>query len=77
MDGEKRKREREEQKVQRQRDREQRKRIEQEAVDGIRAARELHIKLMTMNKRKRDVDEESDGSLKRRKSQDTELDESL
>ncbi|CAE6459983.1 unnamed protein product [Rhizoctonia solani] len=77
MDGEKRKREREEQKVQRQRDRDQRKRIEQEAVEGIRAARELHIKLMAMNKRKRDDEEESEGSSKRRKSQDTELGENL
>ncbi|KAF8756044.1 hypothetical protein RHS01_04801 [Rhizoctonia solani] len=75
MDGEKRKREQEEQKAQRQRDREQRKRIEQEAVEGIRAARELHIKLMAMNKRKRDDDQESEASSKRRKSQDTELGE--
>ncbi|CAE6412549.1 unnamed protein product [Rhizoctonia solani] len=77
VDGEKRKREREEYKVQRQRDRDQRKRIEQEAVEGIRAARELHIKLMAMNKRKRDDEEGSEGSSKRRKSQDTELDENL
>ncbi|KAF8701472.1 hypothetical protein RHS03_06517, partial [Rhizoctonia solani] len=72
MDGEKRKREREEQKLQRQRERDQRKKIEQEAVERIRGARELHAKLMTMNKRKRDDDEESEDSLKRRKSKDTE-----
>ncbi|CEL59953.1 hypothetical protein RSOLAG1IB_12275 [Rhizoctonia solani AG-1 IB] len=77
MDGEKRKREREEQKVQRHRERDQRKRIEQEAVEGIRAARELHAKLMAMNKRKRDDDNESEESLKRRRSKDTEVDENL
>ncbi|KDN41479.1 hypothetical protein RSAG8_07429, partial [Rhizoctonia solani AG-8 WAC10335] len=75
VDGEKRKREREEQKLKRQHDREQRKRIEQEAVEAIRAARELHAKLM--NKRKRDDEEESEGSLKRRKSKDTDLDENI
>ncbi|EUC63928.1 homeobox KN domain protein, partial [Rhizoctonia solani AG-3 Rhs1AP] len=77
VDGEKRKREREEQKLRRQREREQRKRIEQEAVEGIRAARELHAKLMAMNKRKRTDEEESEGSLKRRRSKDTDLDENL
>ncbi|CAE6525778.1 unnamed protein product [Rhizoctonia solani] len=77
MDGEKRKRDREEHKLQRQRSREQRKQIEQEAVEGIRAARELHAKLMAMNKRKRDDDDESEGGLKRRKSKDTDLDENL
>ncbi|CAE6497841.1 unnamed protein product [Rhizoctonia solani] len=77
VDGEKRKRERDEQKLKRQRDRDQRKRIEQEAIDGIRAARELHAKLMVMNKRKRDDEEESEGSSKRRKSKDTDLDENL
>ncbi|CAE7145014.1 unnamed protein product [Rhizoctonia solani] len=77
VDGEKRKREREEQKLQRQRDREERKRIEQEAVEGIRAARELHAKLMAMNKRKRDDENASDGSSKRRRSKDTDLGETL
>ncbi|CUA77156.1 Microtubule-associated protein 1B [Rhizoctonia solani] len=77
VDGEKRKREREEQKLQRQRDRDHRKRIEQEAVEGIRAARELHAKLMAMNKRKRDDEGGSEGSLKRRRSKDTDLDETI
>ncbi|KAH7304117.1 hypothetical protein B0J17DRAFT_725878 [Rhizoctonia solani] len=77
VDGEKRKRERDEHKLKRQRDRDQRKRIEQEAIDGIRAARELHAKLMAMNKRKRDDEEASEGSSKRRRSKDTDLDENL
>ncbi|KAF8604092.1 hypothetical protein BDV93DRAFT_522898 [Ceratobasidium sp. AG-I] len=65
-DGEKRKREREEQRERRKRDRESRKRVEQEAVDGIRAARELHAKLMAMNKRKRDDgDDGSEAGAKR------------
>ncbi|KAG9084101.1 hypothetical protein FRC06_004206 [Ceratobasidium sp. 370] len=67
-DGEKRRKEREERREQRRRDKETRKRVEQEAVDGIRAARELHAKLMSANKRKRDEDEESvDGPSKRSK----------
>ncbi|KAG9080085.1 hypothetical protein FS749_008131, partial [Ceratobasidium sp. UAMH 11750] len=76
-DGEKRRKGREEQRDQRRRDRETRKRVEQEAVEGIRAARELHAKLMAANKRKRDEDEESaDGPSKRaKKGSEVEVDE--
>jgi hypothetical protein len=75
-DGEKRKKEKEGQREQRKRDRENRKRVEQEAVDGIRAARELHMRLMSMNKRKRDDDEISDSPTKRpKKGKAVELDE--
>ncbi|KDN41475.1 hypothetical protein RSAG8_07425, partial [Rhizoctonia solani AG-8 WAC10335] len=69
--GEKKKQEREARKEQRKRDREERKRIEQNVVQGIHAARELHEKLMAMNKRKRDDnDDGSQESPKRRKDQE-------
>ncbi|KAF8593048.1 hypothetical protein BDV93DRAFT_294391 [Ceratobasidium sp. AG-I] len=76
-DGEKRKREREEQRERRKRDREARKLVEQEAVDGIRAARELHGQLMAMSKRKRDdVDEGSvDRAKRHRNGKEVEVDE--
>ncbi|KAJ1301571.1 hypothetical protein OPQ81_008819 [Rhizoctonia solani] len=77
VDGEKRKREREEQKILRQRERDQRKRIEQDAVEGIRAARELHAKLMAMNKRKREDEDESEESSKRRQSRDTYIGDTI
>ncbi|CUA69677.1 Cingulin [Xenopus (Silurana) tropicalis] [Rhizoctonia solani] len=71
VDGEKKKQEREALKEQRKRSREERKRIEQSAVQGIHAARELHEKLMSMNKRKRDDnDDGSQASPKRRKDQE-------
>ncbi|KAF8756057.1 hypothetical protein RHS01_04805 [Rhizoctonia solani] len=73
MDGEKRKQEREARKEERKRDREERKRIEQNAVQGIHAARELHEKLLALNKRKRDDDDDgSQDSPKRRKDQEGE-----
>ncbi|KAL5639194.1 hypothetical protein ACGC1H_006640 [Rhizoctonia solani] len=68
VDSEKKKQEREARKEQRKREREERKRIEQSAVQGIHAARELHERLMAMNKRKRDDnDDGSQESPKRRK----------
>ncbi|CAE6409872.1 unnamed protein product [Rhizoctonia solani] len=68
VDGEKKKQEREARKEQRKREREERKRIEQSAVQGIHAARELHERLMAMNKRKRDDnDDDAQSSPKRRK----------
>ncbi|CAE6443666.1 unnamed protein product [Rhizoctonia solani] len=73
LDGEKRKQERETRKEERKRDREERKRIEQSAVQGIHAARELHEKLLAMNKRKRgDNDDGSQESPERRKDQEGE-----
>ncbi|KAF8694994.1 hypothetical protein RHS03_08123, partial [Rhizoctonia solani] len=73
IDGEKRKQEREARKEERKRDREERKRIEQNAVQGIHAARELHEKLLALNKRKRDDDDDgSQDSPKRRKDQEGE-----
>jgi hypothetical protein len=75
-DVEKRKREREEQREQRKRERENRKRVEQGAVEGIRAARELHVELVSANKRKRDDDESPNSPAKRsRKGKEVELDE--
>ncbi|KAG9087143.1 hypothetical protein FRC06_002708 [Ceratobasidium sp. 370] len=75
-DGEKRRKEREEEREQRRRDKEARMRVEQEAVEGIRAARELHAKLMA-NKRKRDDDEEGhdNPAKKSKKGKEIELDE--
>ncbi|CAE6419049.1 unnamed protein product [Rhizoctonia solani] len=68
VDGEKKKQDREARKEQRKREREERKRIEQSAVHGIHAARELHERLMAMNKRKRDDnDDDAQSSPKRRK----------
>ncbi|KAG9122281.1 hypothetical protein FRC07_001426, partial [Ceratobasidium sp. 392] len=77
VDGEKRRKEKEENKEQRRYNKETRKRVEQSVVEGIRAARELHAKLMSANKRKRDEDEESeDGPAKRsKKGKDMEVDE--
>jgi hypothetical protein len=72
VDGEKKKQEREMRKEERKREREERKRIEQSAVQGIHAARELHEKLLSMNKRKRDEEDDSQGSPKRRKDQEEE-----
>ncbi|KAG8693095.1 hypothetical protein FRC08_009328 [Ceratobasidium sp. 394] len=76
-DGEKRRKEREEQREQQRRDREARKRVEQGAVEGIRAARELHAKLLSANKRKRDDEEESNDNpaKKSKKGKEVELDE--
>ncbi|KAG9094535.1 hypothetical protein FS749_012257 [Ceratobasidium sp. UAMH 11750] len=76
-DGEKRRKEREEQREQQRRDREARKRVEQGAVEGIRAARELHAKLLSVNKRKRDDEEESNDNpaKKSKKGKEVELDE--
>ncbi|KAB5588944.1 hypothetical protein CTheo_7613 [Ceratobasidium theobromae] len=77
-DGGKRKQDREARREQRRQDREQRKRIEQEAVQGmrIRAARELHERIMAMNKRKRDDNGSgSQGGAKRHKDDNMSLDE--
>lgn len=76
-DVEKRKREREEQREQRKQERENRKLVEQEAVEGIRAARELHGQLMASNKRKRDDGEEEsqDRGKRFKKGKEIELDE--
>ncbi|QRW12069.1 homeobox KN domain protein [Ceratobasidium sp. AG-Ba] len=61
-DGDKKRKERDEHREQRKKDKESRKRVELEAVEGIRAARELHLQLMSGNKRKRDEDEDSDNN---------------
>ncbi|KAG8689033.1 hypothetical protein FRC11_004262, partial [Ceratobasidium sp. 423] len=69
--GERKKQDREAHKEQRKHSREQRKQIEQNAVQGIHAARELHEKLLATNKRKRDDnDDDLQGSPKRCKDQE-------
>ncbi|QRV83334.1 homeobox KN domain protein [Ceratobasidium sp. AG-Ba] len=68
-DGDKRRKERGEHREQRKKDKDLRKRVEQETVESIRAARELHAKIMAANKRKRDDDDEStDGPAKKAKN---------
>ncbi|KAG8723677.1 hypothetical protein FRC09_002271 [Ceratobasidium sp. 395] len=77
-DGEKRKKNKEEIREQRRQSKETRKQVEQVAVEGILAARELHAQLMSANKRKRDDEgAEGDGNptKKSKKGKAVEVDE--
>ncbi|KAG9101769.1 hypothetical protein FRC07_010277 [Ceratobasidium sp. 392] len=77
-DGEKRRKEKVENKEQRRQSKETRKRVEQTAVEGILAARELHAQLMSANKRKRDDDDaesNNNPAKKSKKGKEVELDE--